>query len=114
MALQLNQSDVQQVAHEYASAVSFRFNLRYAFLFGSYAKGTADEDSDIDIAVVADDFSGDQIDDTLSLLKLRRGIDTRIEPHAFLTDEFLSENPDPFVAEIINTGIRIDGNATVI
>ena len=31
------------------------------FLFGSYSKGTSDEWSDIDIALVSDSFTGDRI-----------------------------------------------------
>jgi len=79
--------------------------LRQMFLFGSTAAGLAGEDSDIDIAVIADDFSGDTIEDTFRLMKSRRRIDLRIEPHAFLTSEF--HNGNPFAVEIMKTGIRI-------
>lgn len=81
------------------------FILRQLFLFGSTAAGTAGEDSDIDIAVVADDFSGDVIEDTFRLMRTRRKIDLRIEPHAFLPSDFHAGNP--FAAEIMKTGIRI-------
>jgi len=81
------------------------FLLRQMFLFGSTAAGTAGEDSDIDIAVIADDFSGDAIEDTFRLMKTRRKIDLRIEPHAFLPSDFHTGNP--FAAEIMRTGIQI-------
>lgn len=62
-------------------------------------------DSDIDIAVVADGFSGDLVEDTFKLMKIRRSVDKRIEPHPFLTEEF-NEN-DPMAKEVMDTGIRI-------
>jgi len=96
-----------QLARQYAELISGVFEVRYVFLFGSFAKDTANEDSDIDIAVVADDFSGDKVDDTFRLMKFRREIDCRIEPHAFLTEEFSGDRPDPFAREILATGVRI-------
>jgi predicted nucleotidyltransferase len=93
------------IALQYANAVKKDFLLRQMFLFGSTAAGTAEDDSDIDIAVIADDFTGDSIEDTFRLMKTRRKIDLRIEPHAFLPSEFHAGNP--FAAEIMRTGIRI-------
>ena len=51
-----------------------------AYLFGSYAKGMADIDSDIDLAIIFEDFP-DTFDMQVQLMKLRRKFDTRIEPH---------------------------------
>jgi len=73
-----------------------------AYLYGSYAKGTFSPDSDIDLALVSANFSGDIIDDQVLLMKLRRTIDPRIEPYPFLPDEFTPDNP--FVHEILETG----------
>lgn len=59
----------------------------------------------MDLAIVSDDFSGDVIDDQLLLMKLRRKVDTRIEPHPFVEEEFSMD--DPFVKTIIETGEEI-------
>ena len=75
------------------------------FLFGSFAKGSTCRDSDIDLAIVSKDLSGDPIDDFVRLMKFRRGIDLRIEPHPFLPEDFEPDNPE--VAEIMRTGVRI-------
>jgi hypothetical protein len=53
---------------------------------------------------LAKDFSGDAIDDIFSLMKLRRKIDLRIEPHPFLPEDF---KEDPFALLIKRTGIWI-------
>lgn len=81
-----------------------QINIKNIYLYGSYAKNTFTKDSDIDIAVVGDDFSGDTIEDTLLLMKMRRKVDYRIEPRPFKTDDFNSSNP--FVNEI-KKGIKI-------
>ncbi|MDL2288464.1 nucleotidyltransferase domain-containing protein [Oscillospiraceae bacterium OttesenSCG-928-F05] len=99
------QNRIPDVVWAYAEILRSKLNDPVIYLFGSFAKGTANEDSDIDIAVVSSSFTGDPIDDTVSLMRIRRRIDLRIEPHPFLPSEFSEENP--FVKEILDTGIRI-------
>ncbi|HEO66276.1 MAG TPA: nucleotidyltransferase domain-containing protein [Spirochaetes bacterium] len=78
--------------------------IKQAILFGSYAKGSYHEDSDIDIAIVLEDL-GDSFDEQLRLMTYRREFDVRIEPHPF--DEARFDEQSPFAYEIIKTGIRI-------
>ncbi len=66
---------------------------RHAMYFGSYVKSTADEWSDIDLALVTDDFIGDSFDFRFMLTKLVRSIDPDMEPHPYLTSEFNERNP---------------------
>lgn len=82
-----------------------KINLRKVYLFGSSAKGNPHKDSDIDLAIVSNNFTGDWINDRLLLMRLRRKVDLSIEPHPFLPEEF--DKTNPFVNEIIKTGIRI-------
>ncbi|MGB9720036.1 MAG: nucleotidyltransferase domain-containing protein [bacterium] len=82
-----------------------RIRIIRAYLFGSYAKNKFTKDSDIDLAIVSQDFKGDVIEDNLRLMRLRRSIDLRIEPHAFTPKEFSIHNP--FVREILKTAKRI-------
>jgi uncharacterized protein len=79
--------------------------ISQAVLFGSYAKGTNHEWSDIDVAVVSDDFQGISFFDNQILTEamLRTSID--IETHTYRPEEFNEDNP--FVKEILETGIRI-------
>lgn len=78
--------------------------INKAILYGSYSKGTQHNDSDI--AIVSSDFTGDRIEDQFLLMKYRRCVDLRIEPMPFRPEEFTLE--DPFVKEIIETGIEIE------
>lgn len=80
------------------------FNIEKVYIFGSYAKGSFQEDSDIDLAVVLKEFT-DSFDMQVQLLKLRRKFDTRIEPHPFRSSDFDSDNP--LVNEILKNGLQI-------
>ena len=69
-------------------------------LFGSYAKGTPHQDSDIDIAVWAAGFTGARTLDITRIAPILRNYpDVELHPFA-ATDEVL-----PFEAEILRTGI---------
>lgn len=75
------------------------------YLFGSRARGTAQVESDIDLAVFWDLDEIDGFDEDVQLMRLTRNVDLRIEPHSFSRKDF--ENPDPFVKEILATGQRL-------
>ncbi len=79
--------------------------ISQAVLFGSYAKGTYNDYSDIDLAIVSDDFEGVSFYDNKKLTKamLRTSID--LETHTYKPEEFNLENP--FVREILQNGVRI-------
>ena len=81
-----------------------KYKLIQAYLFGSYAKGNFNEDSDIDVALVFDKIK-DRFDTRVELMKLTRKIDLRIEPHPFEKSDV--EDHNPFLEEILRTGIRI-------
>jgi predicted nucleotidyltransferase len=79
-------------------------------LFGSYAKKTAHEYSDIDLALVSDDFSGSWPEDR-DRLAHATALFYNIEPRPYSTDYF--EKGDPFIDEIKQTGIELKVLETV-
>jgi len=79
--------------------------IRKAILFGSYAKGKAKTESDIDVALISEAFSGDRFEDRQKIVPLRRKIDNRIEPHPFKPEDF--DNGGILVEEIRKTGVII-------
>jgi uncharacterized protein len=100
----VNQSIIE-TAKLYIRQIPENMDLKKAYLFGSYAKGAEREDSDIDIALVIgnmDDFFSVQ----MQLMRLRRRIDLRIEPHPIHYRDFNIQNP--FAYEIQQTGIELD------
>ena len=97
---------IMEIVQKYAQKICENYKIEAIILFGSYAKGNNQEDSDIDIAVITDDFENDIIDEELNLMRLRRKIDTRIEPHLIRVDDYKNA-VTPFIQEVINTGIKV-------
>ncbi|MBN2520468.1 MAG: nucleotidyltransferase domain-containing protein [Bacteroidales bacterium] len=94
-----------EVARKYIESIKSRYDIQSVILFGSYAKGTNHENSDIDIAIVLKKVN-DIIDTQIDLMKLRRKVDLRIEPHPFDFHDFNRTNP--VVNEILKYGININ------
>jgi len=88
------------------SVAKLQPGLISAFLFGSYAKGKQQSDSDIDVALVIDNLSdNDRFDIQVKLMLLASQIDNRIEPHPISKQDLNSNNP--FAVEIRRTGIQL-------
>jgi uncharacterized protein len=104
---EMDKEDALIIAQKYAFVVKEKYNYIKIILFGSFAKGNFHEDSDIDIAVILKDYSN-LMDIQLELMRLRRKIDSRIEPHPFREREF--EQSNPMVHEIIKYGQEIKIN----
>jgi len=75
-------------------------------LFGSYAKGDANEWSDIDIAVISPDFGDDYCADRVRLMKLARKASNIIEPHPLHPDD-LNDRWSTLSAEIRSHGVQV-------
>lgn len=91
--------------NKFIEEIKKQYNITAIILFGSYAKGTENEDSDIDIAVISDDFD-DIYDCMATLMGMTWDIDARIEPHPITTEDYQNKS-DPFVKEVIDTGIKV-------
>jgi len=80
------------------------FSIKEAYLFGSYAHGTQNERSDIDIAIISEKFEGNRFLDKEKIRGLYRQIDLRISTLP-LNKEGLS---DFFIRdEVIQKGIKL-------
>jgi predicted nucleotidyltransferase len=100
--------DIIEKVMEYKTLVtkSFPIKIEQFWLFGSYAKGTPREHSDIDVALIVghlgDDYDFFEVEPIL--WRLRRQIDYRIEPVLIARDTDYAG----FFDEIRKTGIMID------
>jgi len=81
-------------------------NVYDAYMFGSVAMDKGDEYSDIDIAIVSEEFTGVPFYDVKKISKFRRAVDLRLEVHPFSLNDIL-ENPPLFFVDIKNKGIRV-------
>jgi len=96
-----------EIVRNYAREIQGRgIHLRSVILYGSFARGTQHEWSDIDVALVADEFTGFTFNDCklYSGLGIRKPY-IRIEEKTYPTDYF--QQSDPFIEEITKTGIKI-------
>ena len=101
----MDRTDALNIAREFASVIKMSYDCKQIFLFGSYVKGTNHDESDIDIAVILKEFEN-PMEMQLALMRLRRKIDSRIEPHPFREKDFNMTNPVAY--EILKHGQRID------
>jgi len=84
---------------------SNNINIKKAYLFGSYASGSEHDWSDIDLALISDDFSEDRYSERIRVMKITSEVDNRIEPVPYNSNQFT--DIDPLVWEIKNNGIEI-------
>ena len=81
--------------------------LRKVVLYGSYAKNQQHKWSDIDVAFIADEFIGIGFEDTKLFSPIMiKYPKLNIQPRTYNTKDF-SPDKDPFVEEILRTGIEI-------
>lgn len=105
MAVRTNR-EIKKIVKEYASIiVRAGLPIEKIILFGSYALKNANDNSDIDLAVVLRELKEDRFATRLKLLKYCRDFNDVIEPHPFLNSEFNDTNP--FASEIIKNGILV-------
>lgn len=105
MATKTINKDIKNSINKFVKAIKKQYNITGIILFGSYAKGTENEDSDIDIAVISDDF--EDIYEVMSVLMgMTWDIDARIEPHPIKAQDYKNAET-PFIQEIIETGIKV-------
>lgn len=91
------------IAQKYAQAVREALGPCQIFLFGSWAKNNATENSDIDIAVLRKEPFEDFWETSTQLWLLKKGIDYAIEP--ILLDP--ADDRSGFVQEVLSTGIPV-------
>ena len=96
----LDQETVINTVNRYAEAVTKEFSPSAVILFGSYVNGNPHEDSDIDVGIVFNGFTGDWWRTAARLWRLRREVSFDIEPH--LLDS--ANDKSGFVKHVFKTG----------
>ena len=99
----MDRAEAVRLARRYADRVRRRMPVRKVVLYGSQVRGTAREDSDIDIAVITRGLDGNYLDLSAELYRLRSDIDIHIEP--VLLDE--TRDRSGFIDEVLRTGERV-------
>lgn len=103
----ITQREAVRLVGKYAQEIkSSGVDLKKVYLFGSYAKNSQREWSDIDVALVSDGFSGFGYNDLdlLGDICVKRDY-VPIQAKFYSTKYF--KKSDPFIEEILKTGIEI-------
>lgn len=105
----MDKEDAYRIAEKYIAFLinEKKYDIRKAYLFGSYAKETQHTGSDIDIALIVKDVD-DIIDLQIQLMFLRRDFSVDIEPHPIDEEDFTISNP--LASAIMQTGIELQLN----
>ena len=98
----MDKEQVIEIVKEYKNAIIKQISDAKVYLYGSYSKGTARPESDIDVAVVVPAVQDDWLEVTTTLWLLAPQINCLIEP--VLIDQ---RYPSPLYDDIIRTGIAI-------
>ena len=99
----MDHAEVIKKLKKYKKMLSQHMSFDELILYGSYAKGNARKDSDIDVAIVVKTLSGDYFATRPLLWKIRREVDDRIEPVLIEKDH----DESGFLSEIMKNGITI-------
>jgi predicted nucleotidyltransferase len=104
----VNLETVIQVSRRYIADVKKTMPIDKVYLYGSYAKNEQKDDSDVDLCFFSSEFEKQPRWDILTklfIIKRKYDKDIAIEPNAFPTSEI--GNGNPFVNEVIKTGIEL-------
>ena len=96
----MDKRQVRRRVAQYARVVAAEFPDSQIVLFGSHATGEAGADSDIDVAVILPEITGDFLTLAARLCHLRNDIDPMIEPHLLSR----ANDDSGFVREVLRTG----------
>ncbi|WP_018086035.1 nucleotidyltransferase domain-containing protein [Desulfurispora thermophila] len=101
---------VELILREYLKALR-KHNLRVdrIILYGSYARGQADRDSDIDVAVISPDLGRDFLEEAIWLKEISEEVDLDISPRPYSLEEYHRTQRGQFLYdEIICKGRPIE------
>jgi len=103
---------ISKILKELKSALEHMgIKVNRMILFGSYSQGTYKEGSDIDVAVISDDFKGMNLLERLEALGLalaKAKITEPIEALGYTEEEFVAQGEGTFVGDEIKAkGIEI-------
>ncbi|MBI5236532.1 MAG: nucleotidyltransferase domain-containing protein [Deltaproteobacteria bacterium] len=82
-------------------------SVERVILYGSYAKGNARPDSDIDAAIVSKDFGVDRVEEGMTLFKIAGKVDSRLEPVPISIKAFENDTWVPLIYEVREKGIEL-------
>ncbi|TCL74130.1 nucleotidyltransferase [Hydrogenispora ethanolica] len=99
--------NINLAIREYVSELSKEIPVQKAVLFGSYARGNYDRDSDVDLAIFSDYFAGSSRIEGIKFLlaRARKYNHYDFQPIPFTYQDYIER--EGFVAEVLKEGVEI-------
>ncbi len=99
----LSRDAVLELVREYKRVISSRFDVEpRVMLFGSYSKGYATPDSDIDVAVIVPSYGNRKMEISQGLWHDVRNVSFLIEPVLMAEDKW-----SPLYSDVMKNGIAV-------
>jgi predicted nucleotidyltransferase len=99
--------EIKAIVKNYADDVRQLMPVVKVFLYGSYAKGTATERSDVDVCFFLTHLDYNNWLELMKILfRLTYKYEIYIELNLFELSD-LEDNDDPFIVEVLRTGIEV-------
>lgn len=99
----LKYDEALSLVRRYKQAIAHRFSQEpKVMMFGSYSKGYANPDSDIDVAVIVPTYGNRKMEISQGLWKETRNVSFLIEPVLIAEDR-----PSPLYDDVMRTGIAV-------
>ena len=105
--------DVAGLVKRVVDAISGRVRVERVILFGSRARGEANEGSDVDLLVVSPDFGVDALADYALLYGAIPPLDIDVDVIPRTPAQIAAAEPDSFLATVLEDGVVVyqDGSA---
>lgn len=100
-------TELDRLIGEFADALRRRIRLDRILLFGSWARGEATEDSDIDLLVISPDFGRDALADMVLLRECLPLHEVDIDTIARTPEQVAAAEPDSFLATVLEDGVVV-------
>ena len=99
----LNYDEAINLVRQYKQVIAHRFPQEpKVMLFGSYSKGYANPDSDIDVAVIVPTYGDRKMEILQGLWSDTRNVSFLIEPVLMAEDR-----PSPLYEDVMQTGVAV-------
>ena len=100
-----SQVELAEKIEDFVRLLRLGVRVEAVILYGSYAKGLADEWSDIDLAVISPDFEGASTWERQEMIaRATVGRPYRIAPIGYPSSEYHNQGRHSFLREILRTG----------
>jgi predicted nucleotidyltransferase len=99
-------NEIISAVKKFKEDIKTDLSVKKVFVFGSYAKGIFNEDSDIDVCIIAENVENN----FLAELKIAPKVlysDVRIEPVVFSEEEFLEVDSFGVLREVKENGVEV-------